>query len=140
MKLSNRWIFNTLIFWSVPWCWAAAVKTARSISQIVHVPPEETNTIIGAVIIATIATVLTNFKFNSFSRYSTVVLLVIYKIFSIAHIVNMIKAGNYIQESKIPLAPLVVIVNLFVIYYFLGKPYRDLYESYKKEQRPGWER
>ncbi len=111
------------------------MKIARSSFQIIGMAPEQTETIVGAMIIATVATVLTNFKFYSFSRYSTIVLLVIYMIYSIAHVVNMMEEGYYFQESKIPLAFFVVMFNLFVIYYFLGKPYRILFEEYQKKQK-----
>jgi glucan phosphoethanolaminetransferase (alkaline phosphatase superfamily) len=99
--------------------------------------PEQYRFTVALVIFSTPLIVLTNFKFNSFGRYFTIVLLALYSAIAISHVVTMIKIGDYAKEIEISLAFLVAVVNFYVIYYFLGKPYRDrLQESKAPRQQP----
>jgi len=135
MKVTRLWIYYGLIIWCIPWCHAATSMTVRWGLAMLHLDPANSASLIGATLIASLAIVASNFRFQSIGRYGTVALLLAYILVSQAVVISRLQAGYYSQSHKVPLTPVVAAINVAVIVFLLGRPYRKLYAEFRARQR-----
>jgi len=102
---------------------------------MLHLDPANSASLIGATLIASLAIVASNFRFQSIGRYGTVALLLAYILVSQAVVISRLQAGYYSQSHKVPLTPVVAAINVAVIVFLLGRPYRKLYAEFRARQR-----
>ena len=130
----NKWTYYLMLTWCVPWCYVAAGYSMRFVLSHTPLDSHTAGMLVALASILAIIIVITNIRMHAFSRYCTVALLILYVLISQGAIILKYRHGYYSKTPTLPLTPFIALIDLYVVYLFLAKPYRAFYAEQGQTQ------